>query len=83
MLKHMLKDALKTFENALLYSKEDVTITNRHNRHSHNKNNLNLKKDIKNSYIMQRLLRFTNVINKKMSIESIELHYSFCATLVF
>ena len=44
MLKHMLKDALKTFENALLYSKEDVTITNRHNRHSHNNNNLNLKK---------------------------------------
>ena len=80
MLKHMLKDALKTFENALLYSKEDVKITNRHNRHSHNKNNLNLKK--KNN-IMQRLLRFTNVINKKMSIESIELHYSFCATLVF
>ena len=63
----MPKDALKTFVNTLLYSKEDVTITGGHDSLSHNNDNLNLRKD---NNIKQRLARFTNSINeKKMSIE--------------
>ena len=36
MLKHMSKDSLKTLENTLLYSKEDVMLTGGCDRVTHN-----------------------------------------------
>ena len=57
----MLIDPLKTFENTLLYSKEDVTITDWCDRPSHSNVNLKFWKDS----ITQKLARFTNIVNEK------------------
>ena len=66
MLKHMPKDALKTFQNTLLYSKEDITLTGGRDSRVHNRNNLSLQKY---NNITKRLALFINVIKEKMSTE--------------
>ena len=63
MLKYMPKDALKTFQNTLLYSKEDIMLTGGRKRHLHNSNNLTLRKD---NNITKTLASYKNSSKNKM-----------------
>lgn len=63
LLKYMPKDVLKTFQNTLLYSKEDIMLTGGRNKHVHNSNNLTLRK---NNNITKTLASYKNSSKNKM-----------------
>ena len=60
MIKHMSKDALKTFGNTFIYSKQDVMLTGGCDRVTHNNDNLNLRG---NNNLTQRLANFGNNVS--------------------
>ena len=63
LLKHMPKDALKTFENVLLYIRKKVKVpTNQDRRLHNNKTTAN----IPYSNLTGRITKFEYVINKKL-----------------
>ena len=60
MIKHMPKDALETFGNTFLYSKQDVMLTGGCDRVTHNNDNLNLRG---NNNLTQRLAKLVNNVS--------------------
>ena len=67
MLKHMPEKAIKTFQNALLYSKKAVGLKEDNDRRQNNNNELKKRSD---NNISDRITEFVGEFNRKKSLQN-------------